>query len=109
MYLDYPFELVIDAIKTLLKRKYIFPITVNLLRWISHNFEIAKSEKELEEYALSVIELLRDVESSDELRPYFFKLYRQVVDDQITLHQTLKWIINKELLRFFKRSSDNFQ
>lgn len=105
--LEYPFKSIIDAAKTLITRKYIFPITINFLNWLSRSFESAKNDEELEEYALSAIELIKHVFGSDEPRNYFFKLYQQVVDNQITLHQTLKWIINMELLKFFKGTPDS--
>lgn len=107
IHLEYPFKSIIDAAKTLITQRYIFPITINFLNWLSRSFEKAQNEKELENYAILTIELIEHILGSDEPKNYFYGLYKQVIDSQIVLHPTLKWIINMELLRFFKNPIDN--
>ena len=107
IYLEYPFKSIIDVAKTLITQRYIFPITINFLNWVSRSFENSQDEKELENYTILTMELIEHILNCDESRNYFYSVYKQVLDNQIDLHLTLKWIINTNILKYFKANTDN--
>ena len=102
--LGYSFDFVMDKVTTLLESNYISPITMNFLKWVSNCFSQADSEETLGQYSLSIIDLFDKIFSIPDQRSYFLRVYQQIIDQKINLHQTLKLIIRSMLLKHFRSS-----
>ena len=102
--LGYSFDFIMDKVTTLLESNYISPITMNFLKWVSNCFSQADSEETLGQYSLSIIDLFDKIFSIADQRSYFLRVYQQIIDQKINLHQTLKWLLTSILLKHFRSS-----
>lgn len=102
--LGYSFDFIIDKAATLLELNYIFPVTVNSLKWVSSCFSQTEREETLEQHSLLVIDLFDKIFSTLEQREYFRCVYQQIIDQKVNLHPTLKWIIISVARKNFRMS-----
>lgn len=102
--LGYSFDFIIDKAATLLELNYIFPITMNFLKWVSNCFFQADSEETLGQYSLSIIDLFDKIFGIPDQLSYFLCIYQQIIDQKVKLHPTLKWILTSVLLKYFRSS-----
>ncbi len=102
--LGYSFDFIIDKAATLLELNYIFPVTVNFLKWVSSCFSQTEREETLEQHSLLVIDLFDKIFSTPEQCEYFRCVYQQIIDQKVNLHPTLKWIIISVALKNFRMS-----
>lgn len=100
--LGYPYTTVLDAVGKLLERKYIYPITPNFLSWVSDHFQNSQSEKELEQYALPFVDIIKKALSIAESRGYLIHVYQKIVSDKVSIHPTLSWIMRMSFLDHFQ-------
>ena len=101
LYLDYPFQFVMDTIDKLLDRNYISPITPNFTRWVSHCVQNATNDDVLADYSLLIIDLIAKVLSVPTARDSFLNGYRQMLVQKEDIHPTLKTIIDISLSKHF--------
>ena len=97
--LDYPFDLIIKNVITLIEYDYLSPISLELLQWVSNYFYQAKNEDELTLCSMLAIDLVEKIFDNTNSYNAFLYTYQQIVSQKIALHPTLKWIITKLLAR----------
>ena len=101
--LGYSFDFIIDKAATLLELNYIFPITMNFLKWVSNCFSQADSEETLGQYSLSIIDLFDRAFNIPEQCSYFLFVYQQIIEQKVNLHPTLRWMIASMLFKTFRK------
>ena len=97
--LDYPFDLIIKNVITLIEYDYLSPISLELLQWVSNCFFQTKNEEDLTQYSMLTIDLIEKIFENANSYNAFLYTYQQIVAQKITLHPTLKWIITELLAR----------
>lgn len=105
IHLNYPFDYVLEKVGVLVECNYIFPVTLNFINWVSKCFELTENEEQLGQYSILVIDLLQKIVNNKTMVPYFLALCKQLMDENVKLHPTLKWIITSVIKKCFPLSS----
>ncbi len=87
--LDYSFDSIINNVIKLIDCHYVFPITLNFLKWVSHCFENTPSREILTNWSFAIRDLLKRILSNTEMRTYFYQIYQESHNDIVTLHPEL--------------------